>query len=64
VSVETKRGRVEIRVKVTADIMAEVVSIPHGWAQANVNILTDETPADPVTGTPGLKALLCRIRKI
>jgi anaerobic selenocysteine-containing dehydrogenase len=64
VSVETKRGSVEIRVKVTEDIMAEVVSIPHGWAQANVNILTDETPADPVTGTPGLKALLCRIRKI
>ena len=63
VNVETKRGGIEIEVKVTEDIMPGVVSIPHGWAQANVNILTDETPADPVTGYPGLKALLCRVKK-
>lgn len=61
--VETKRGRIEIKVKVTEDILPGVVSIPHGWAQANVNLLTDETPADPVIGYPALKALLCRIKK-
>ncbi len=64
VNVETKRGSIEIKVKPTEDIMPGVVSIPHGWAQANVNILTDETPADPVTGAPCLKALLCKLKKV
>jgi anaerobic selenocysteine-containing dehydrogenase len=62
-TVETKRGHIDIKAKVSDDIMPEVVNVPHGWAQANVNLLTDETPSDPITGTPGLKALLCRIKK-
>jgi anaerobic selenocysteine-containing dehydrogenase len=61
--IETKRGRIEIKAKVTEDIVPGVVAIPHGWAQANANILTDESPADPITGYPSLKALLCRIGK-
>ncbi|HLA28204.1 MAG TPA: molybdopterin oxidoreductase family protein [Syntrophales bacterium] len=60
--VETRRGAIEVEARVTEDIMPQVVSIPHGWSQGNVNVLTDETPADPVTGYPALKALLCRIR--
>ena len=61
--VETKRGSIEIKVKATEDILPGVISIPHGVAQANVNLLTDETPADQVIGYPALKALLCRIKK-
>ena len=60
-TVETKRGRIDVEAKVTEDIMPQVISIPHGWSQGNVNVLTDETPVDPVTGYPALKALLCRI---
>jgi anaerobic selenocysteine-containing dehydrogenase len=61
--VETRRGRIELKAKVDDDIIPGVVSIPHGWAQANVNLLTDERPADPALGYPALKSLLCRIRK-
>lgn len=64
VIVETKRGRIKIKAKVTEDIVPQVVNIPHGWAQANVNILTDDRPCDPVTGYPGPKSLLCRMEKI
>lgn len=60
--VETKRGAIEVEARVTEDIMPQVISICHGWSQGNVNVLTDETPVDPVTGYPALKALLCRIR--
>lgn len=63
VVVETKRGSIEIKALVTEDILPRVVNIPHGWNEANVNILTDEKPADTVVGNPALKALLCRIRK-
>lgn len=62
--VETKKGRIKIKVKVTEDIMPGVVSIPHGWEQANVNFLTDLDARDPISGYPELKALRCRIKKL
>jgi len=61
--VESPRGSIELKAKVTEDIIPGIVSIAHGWHEANANILTDETPSDPVGGNPSLKALLCRIKK-
>jgi anaerobic selenocysteine-containing dehydrogenase len=61
--VATKRGRIEIKTRTTPQILPRVVNISHGWEDANVNILTDEMPADPVTGYPGLKSGLCSIQK-
>jgi len=60
---ETKRGSIEIKAKVTEDLVPGVVKMPHGWSQANANILTDNTPADPISGYPVLKGLLCKVRK-
>jgi len=61
VAVETRRGKIEIRASVTPDIIPGVVNIPHGWAEANINELTDDTPGDPVLGYPALKCLLCKM---
>ncbi|MFC1916932.1 molybdopterin-dependent oxidoreductase [Chloroflexota bacterium] len=63
VVVETRKGQIKIKVRTTEDLVPQVVSIPHGWAQANVNMLTELEPHDPVTGYSELKALLCRIKK-
>ena len=63
VIVETRHGQIRIKLKVTDDLMPGVVSIPHGWAEANVNYLTGSSPLDPISGYPQLKALRCRIRK-
>lgn len=60
--IETKRGSLEIKARVTEDIYPEVVSIPHGW-EPNVNVLTSEKPEDPLFGFPGLKTVMGRIRK-
>jgi len=62
--VETINGEIKIKAKITEDLMPNVVSIPHGWKEANVNVLTGLKPLDPVTGYPQLKALFCRIRKL
>ena len=62
VIVETKRGSIEIRARVTEDIMPGVISIPFGWAQGNVNILTDDAPACRESGYPALKSMLCRVK--
>jgi len=64
IAVETKRGRIELRARVSEDIMSGVVGLPHGWPEANSNLLTDETPADSTLGYPALKSLLCRIRRV
>ena len=64
VLVETKRGQISIKAHVTEDIAKGVAMIPHGWNEANVNLLTDETPCDPICGFPAVKSLLCKINKI
>ena len=62
-SVETTKGKIEIKVQTTEALIEGVLSIPHGWAKANANELTELEPRDPVTGYTEMKALLCRISK-
>ena len=62
--VESKRGSIKIRAKVTDGIMPQVVHIPHGWIEADCNVLTDHEKRDPISGFPGLKSTLCRVRKL
>ncbi len=59
--VETVRGKIEIKVKVTESILPDVVSIPFGWEQANTNTLTDWENPDPISGLPVLVNLPCQI---
>jgi anaerobic selenocysteine-containing dehydrogenase len=63
ITLSTKRGSIDIKARVTDDIMPNVVSVPHGWNEANANILTSQGPADPIIGYPGLKALLCNVKR-
>ncbi len=64
IAVETRKGQIKIKVRTTEDLLPNAVSIPHGWAEANANLLTELEPRDPVTGYTELKAMLCRIRKV
>jgi anaerobic selenocysteine-containing dehydrogenase len=62
--VETKKGKIKVKSKTTADIRPGVVNVLHGWAEElNENVLTDVEARDPVTGYPELRALVCRIKK-
>ncbi len=63
INVETKRGSIEIEARLSNDILRGVVSIPHGWEKANVNLLTDMGFDDPLTGVPAFKSMLCKINK-
>lgn len=72
--IETVRGRIRQRAKLTHGIDPRVVHIEHGWWfpeeagpeygiwNSNANVLTsDAPPYDPAMGTYQLRALLCRI---
>jgi len=64
VIVESPKGKITLKAKITPDIHPQVLSLPHGWAEANANILTDNEPHDPISGYPALKTTPCRVRKI
>jgi len=64
VILESPRGSITLKALVTSDIPPDVLSIQHGWEEANANLLTDFAPADPISGYPGLKTTPCRVRKI
>jgi anaerobic selenocysteine-containing dehydrogenase len=63
-AIKTRKGEIRMRVRTTQDLSPQIVSIPHGWAEANANLLTELEPRDPVTGYTEFKARLCRIRKV
>jgi thiosulfate reductase/polysulfide reductase chain A len=74
--IETRRGRMRQRARITSGIDPRVISAEHGWWfpeqsapdygvwQSNVNLLTNnDPPYDPAMGTYQLRALLSRISK-
>jgi len=74
--IETRRGRIRQKAKVTAGIDPRVIHVEHGWWfpeepapeygvwQSNANLLTDNHPPyDPAMGTYQLRALLCRVAR-
>lgn len=63
VAVESPGGSIRLRARATDDIHPRVVSIPHGWDEANVNRLTDGDARDPISGYPGFKSVMCRVTK-
>ncbi len=77
VCIETKRGKVQQKALLTTDIDRRVVGVDYawwfpekgpetmyGWAEANVNILTDDAPPwGTEMGTPNLRGFLCKIFK-
>ena len=63
VTVESPRGSITVKAKLTDDVHPEVVAMQHGWSEANVNLLTDDEARDPVSGYPGFRSVLCRVSK-
>jgi len=63
VIVSSPRGSVRIKAVCTSGILPGVVHLPHGWQEANCNLLTDNSARDPISGFPGLKSSLCKVAK-
>ncbi len=66
VVVESLRGKIELKVKLTEDIMEGVVGTEAGWPDpANYNMLTGDSiyNRDPVLGGGLMRGFLCRVYK-
>lgn len=66
VVVESPRGNIRLKSFVTHDIHPNVVSIQHGWGEANANLLIDDAASarDPASSYPPFKAAICRVVKV
>ena len=73
VEVQTLRGSIPFRARVTEDIVRGAVECnmgggtpvgPKAWQEWNVNELTDLENYDEISGFPIYKALLCDVKKI
>jgi anaerobic selenocysteine-containing dehydrogenase len=74
--IETLRGRIRQKARVTNGIQPRTIAIEFGWwfpedggteygiYKSNANMLTNDAPPyDPAMGTYQLRALLCRVSK-
>jgi anaerobic selenocysteine-containing dehydrogenase len=43
---------------------ADAVSAPHGWTDADVNLLIPDSGLDPISGFPPFKSSLCQVYRV
>jgi len=61
VKVTSPRGSIQCKANVTESIDPRVVHLHHGFEESNCNVLTDHKAFDPITGSVGMKSLLCKV---
>jgi anaerobic selenocysteine-containing dehydrogenase len=64
VRVESSRGTITVKAKMTGDVHPEVVTMEHGWSEANANLLTSDEARDPISGYPAFRQVLCRVNRV
>jgi anaerobic selenocysteine-containing dehydrogenase len=50
VIISTENGELRIAASLNDELHADVISLPHGWRDTNVSLLTSERDVDPLTG--------------
>ncbi|NIQ37880.1 MAG: molybdopterin-dependent oxidoreductase [Proteobacteria bacterium] len=63
ITIETPSGTLEIEGTIHERMHPFTVSIPHGWAGCNANILTSDRLLEPISGVPMYRGIPCRITK-
>ncbi|MEW6669720.1 MAG: molybdopterin-dependent oxidoreductase [Thermodesulfobacteriota bacterium] len=63
VKVESLRGSVKVKARLTSDVLPATVVMQHGWREANANLLTNDEERDPISGYPGFRSVMCRVSK-
>jgi len=64
IRVASPRGGIKCKALVTDRIDPRVVHVYYGFGESNCNVLTDHRACDPITGSVGLKSLLCKVERI
>ena len=62
--ISSPRGSILCKTLLTDGIDPRVVHLYHGFRGSNCNMLTDHKAFDPITGSVGMKSLLCKVEKV
>jgi anaerobic selenocysteine-containing dehydrogenase len=57
-------GSITMKARVTETVPSGVVCAPHGWAEADVNLLIPDGGLDPITGFPPFRSSLCQVEPL
>ncbi len=55
---------VPVKVMAPNEIRRGSLQVTHGWAQANINLVTHDDRFDPVSGFPLMKSVEVRVEKV
>ena len=56
-------GAITLQASITPTLPPGLVSAPHGWANADVNLLIPDAGLDPISGFPPFKSSLCQVQR-
>ena len=63
ISITTAHGVVTVKANLTITVPPGMVSLYHGYREADANSLLDYDHRDPYSGFPGYRCIRCRIQK-
>jgi anaerobic selenocysteine-containing dehydrogenase len=64
IEVESPRGKITIRVKITNAVAPDTIYIPGGWAEANYNQLSIADQFCPISSQQNYTVCLVKIAKV
>ncbi len=64
IKLSTPVGSIKVKTLFNEGMKLGVVSIPHGWSEANACELVNRDHLDPIMGYPEDKAILCKIERL
>jgi anaerobic selenocysteine-containing dehydrogenase len=56
-------GVVSMQAWITDSLPEGIVSAPHGWPDADVNLLIPDAGLDPISGFPPFRSSLCQVER-
>jgi len=63
VQVESDRGNIKLKARLTDEVHPKVVAMQHGWSEANANYITNDMARDPISGFPAFRSVMCQVTK-
>jgi anaerobic selenocysteine-containing dehydrogenase len=64
IRISSPLGAITMKAWVTDVVLPGVVSAPHGWAGADVNLLIPDAGLDPISGFPPFRSSLCQVQRL